>query len=196
MIFDYVSVKRVKKNEPIPLKKFDVNYELTDIESLNFIHQEATIRVKDTVADHYEISKKSFSLLLLMITISTFLVGFLMNKSINHKLRGIDVVAIIGLAICLFAIFVLWLMNRPITFRAPGRIPKKVMVKKIFEDIPEEDSMRLKFLKYQEILHCQVQIQHNQYYNTHRLSVIDFVIRIVMISFFALLAMTILLAII
>ncbi len=189
-------MKRVKKNEPIPLKKFEINYELTDINSLKFIHQEATIRVKDTVADHYEISKKSFSFLLLIITISSFLAGFLMSKSSNFKIEGIEVVAIVGLSICLFTIFILWLMNRPITFRAPGRIPKTVMVKKIFEELAEDDDKRLKYLIYQEILHCQVQIQHNQYYNTHRLKVIDFVIRIVMISFFALLAMTILLAVI
>lgn len=185
-MLDYLFPSKVIAKEPILLKHFEIIYQNTDLLSLKFIHQEATVRVKDTVTDHYEISKKSFSLLLLMVTISTFLAGYLISKEKHVNNTGVSAVAFIALLICVFSILTLWQMNRPIKFRAPGRIPKKVMVKKIFENIISEDE-RYKYLLYQEILHCQSQIELNQYYNSHRLRVLDFIIRLVMVSFLTLL---------
>jgi hypothetical protein len=190
-MLDYLDRRRVKAKEPKILRRFEISYENTDKESLKFIHQEASVRVKDTLIDHYEISKKSFSLLLLMITISSFIVGFLMSKE-SHSFEGIAVVGMIALCISIFVIYILWQMNRPINFHAPGRIPKPVMAKKIFNDIKDDDT-RYKYLLYQEILQCQAKIELNQHYNSHRLKVLDFIIRLVLISFFALLAITIIL---
>ncbi len=178
LLINYIFKQRVQQREPKPLQRFEIGWTKTDIDSLKFLHQEASVRVKDTVEDHHSISKKVFSLIVLLITLSTILGGFLFGKNEFY----IDVIALIALLICLFTIYILSELIRPIKFKAPGRIPNKVLTQKIFSN-NRTSINTLKLIIYQELLNCQSQIDLNQYYNTIRLKIIDFVIRIILITF-------------
>tara|TARA_B100000809_G_scaffold243770_1_gene269096 strand:+ start:9120 stop:9374 length:255 start_codon:yes stop_codon:yes gene_type:complete len=76
MIFLLVEfIIRSKLVEKVPkLKKgFKIDWEKTDFDSLKIIHEGAKDRVPETVKDHYEISRKYFSLLILVLSISSAL---------------------------------------------------------------------------------------------------------------------------
>lgn len=181
LIIDYIFRQRVCKNEPKPLDRFEIGWTKTDIESLKFLHQEASVRVKDTVDDHHSISKKAFSLILLFITLSSILGGYLFGKNEVYM----EVMASIALIICLLTIYILSELIRPVKFKAPGRVPNRVLTNKLYNKDISVDN-RLKLIVYQEILNCQSQIDLNQYYNTIRLNIIDFVIRLVLVTFITL----------
>lgn len=179
-IVDYMFKSRMAKLEPKPPKRFEVSWRDTDIDSLEFLHKEASVRVQDTVKDHYEASKKAFSLLLLMITISSILGGYLVK---SNTWSNSAVVSLVALIVLLIAIYVLSELIRPNTFRAPGRMPKRVLIEKVYKDPQVGEADRKKLIIYHELINCQAQIELNQFYNTVRLRIIDFVIRLVLISF-------------
>ena len=179
---DYLVKSRLESKEPQIRKKFEVGWTKTDIKSLTFLHTEASVRVQDTIRDHHEISKKAFSLLLLLVTISSFLGGYLMSA---HTFDTLDAFVIIALVVCSVSIYFLSRLIKPNKFRAPGRVPSKVMVDKIYND-EIKPSDRYKLIVYQELLNCQAQIELNQYYNTVRLTIIDFIVRLILISFITL----------
>lgn len=178
-VIDYFVKSRLESKEPKVKKRFETGWTKTDIESLVFLHSEASVRVQDTIRDHHEISKKAFSLLLLLVTISSFLGGYLMSV---HPFIILDIFVTIALVICSLCIYFLSGLIKPNKFRAPGRVPSKVLVNKIYNsEIKPAD--RYKLIVYQELLNCQAQIELNQYYNTARLSIIDFIVRLILISF-------------
>lgn len=191
LIIDYIFKNRVQKNEPTPLGSFEIRWTKIDIDTLKFLHQEASVRVKDTIEDHHSISKKAFSLILLFITLGSVLAGYLLGKNEFH----LNVIAIIALIICLLSIYILSELIRPVKFKAPGRVPNKILTNKLYEKNISADD-RLKLIFYKELLNCQSQIDLNQYYNTIRLIIIDFVIRLVLITFITLGALLIIFKII
>ena len=174
----YISKKKVTKNEPKPKLSFEIGINETDLESLTFIYEEAKIRVDDTVKDHHETSKKVFQLLLLFISISSFISGYLFKLK---SFKNIDVIICILLAVCIFASYILIILVRPTKFRAPGRAPSKLMTNKVYKNRIVQKN-RMAYLIYQELLHAQAKIELNQYYNTHRLNAVDFIIRFMLIT--------------
>lgn len=182
LIISYILKKPIRKGEPKLLTRFEVGWTQTDADTLEFLHQEASIRVKDTVEDHHSITKKAFSLILLFVAISSTLGGYLLS---NKYYVQLDAIVTIALLVSLFSIYLLSELIRPVNFRAPGRIPDKVLVNKIYSPNRSIEN-RKKLILYQELLNCQAQIEMNQYYNTIRLTIIDFIVRLVIISFISL----------
>lgn len=188
LMIEYLSKSRLKKYEPKHLNRFEVHWKTVDLDILKFFHQEASVRVQDTIKDHHEISKKYFQLLLLMLSIASALSAFIISQ-LNSSITdwAAFVICDIGLVIVSFVILIIVQMIRPVNFTSPGREPKNVMRNKWFrsEKFSEDDDLQ-KILYYQELMSCQRQITINQYYNTKRLDAMDFVIRLLIISFFAL----------
>lgn len=169
------------KKEPEPIKTFEVKWQDTDIETLKFLHNEASVRVQDTVKDHYEISKKVFSLLLVVISLTTLIGGGILNYIFADKHFGTTSVLIVSFLFCLYMIYVLIYLTKPVKFMAPGREPKTVMQNDKINrpNVPQEE--RFKSVVYGELINCQNQIEMNQYVNTRRLTKIDNLLFLIMI---------------
>lgn len=182
-MLNYIFPKRLIKGEPIPKKGFQVHWKKTDYESLEIIHKGAIDSVQDTIKNHYEISRKYFSLLILVLSISSALCAFLFKTSVTVELKVIISVAIL---VCSLIILIIGQNIRPVRSMSAGRNPYKAITKKTFEntDIDQPDIKKL--LIYQELLVCQAKIEMNQYYNNKRLEAMDFIIRLMIISFITL----------
>ena len=181
-----------KDKEPELIKKFEVDWENTDVETLTFIHKEASIRVKDTVADHYETSKKAFSILMVIISLTTVIAGTIINHITSSDTHfGLFAVLCVAFLFGVYIIYVLVVLLRPVSFRAPGRVPSKVMVDSKFNHPKVKPDERLKLIVYGELINCEHQITANQHSNTKRLKKVDFILRLIILLLIVLVTMSV-----
>lgn len=183
-----------KKAEPKVIKRFDVSWKLTDVKSMELLFDEAKTRVADTIKDHYEISKKAFAILLVVLSITSVICGFLISQFANEALDKVLVaIAVIAFIFSAFILFFLVNLVRPTKFHPPGREPRKVMTNELFKNDKIEGDNIYKALLYKELVHSQAQIDLNQHINTKRLERLDFVLRLITIVSILLILLTALL---
>jgi len=166
--------KEEKKTNEI--KRFEVKWKDTDIDVLKFIFENTIIRVQDTFDDHTKISSKLNSILLVMISITTLLGGFIIKEIDNAKPNDAFIAtSIVGIMLSTILIIALIILSLSKSFKPPGRVPSNVMLNKLFKNDLIEENERLKFIIYKELVYNENKINHNQQINTTRLKRIDLI---------------------
>lgn len=180
-----------KNTPPKEVKAFELSWRDLDEKSLEFLHQESAVQVQDTVKDHYQLVRKIFTLLVIMISLSTALGGFIFNEIQDCKpYIKLIVLASVALLYTLISIFILMRLLMTVEFRDPGRTPRKILNSRVFDNLKKDETY--KCLVYSEIVNCQNQINQNKYVNVIRHKaierlIISFITVYVIILFFLIL---------
>lgn len=164
-------------------KILKTNWKNFSIDSVEFILNENKDYLDYTLAESDKITNRSFSLLLLISTILSAIIGFTYSKIGNLLFDKIVYVNFCLIVLLSFTVIFLGKLIFPRQIMAKGRIPTELAKQEFLNNPKLNKEEHYLALVIQEIENCQKKISYNLQSNSERLSDLKGIIFFLIIIF-------------
>jgi hypothetical protein len=166
------------------MKEFKIpkNWKTITIESANFILNESKEYISYTINESEKLTKRAYSLMILLITILSAIVGYTYKKIVLHEITELVYLNFCFTLIIAIILFGLSILIFPRKIYPRGRKPSEFSNENLLNSELTSEETNLSFV-LQEIVNSQKKIRFNLFVNQKRTALLKIIMISVLVLF-------------